>query len=70
MLNMAKNSTSRQLNDPPRRNGPNSEPLLFRKPPPDKIHSSTYQLGPKALEDAFETMRTDIANENRHSQYE
>ena len=35
---------------------------MYRKPLLDKIHSSTYQLGPKALEDAFETIRNDIAN--------
>ena len=38
------------------------EPVLFRKPPPDKTHSKTYELGPKALEDVFEVMWKDIAN--------
>ena len=36
--------------------------MLFRKPPPDRIHSSTYELGPKALEDVFEATRVELAN--------
>ena len=54
--------TKRQLYriaKPPKLTG---ERILYRKPPPDKIHSKTYELGPKALEDVFEVMRKDIAN--------
>ena len=49
--------------NPPRPRKTNDEPSLYRKSnQPNPTNTNATNLGPKALEDAFETMRHELAN--------
>ena len=55
-------SKLRKMINPPRLPRPNDEPALFRKPTQNTNTSTNPQnLGPKALEDAFEAARIEMA---------
>ena len=68
-FNLFTSKTKKQFNrlaNPPRPERPDDEPALFRKTQSNQTNTNSFNLGPKALEDAFETMRDEIAKLEPH----